>query len=99
MPDYRGVAVRVLVNGSTAGVIAWEPNEVDITDLISGGSVDLVIEVLGHRRNSHGPLHFSKKWPEWTGPTEYVTSGKKWIDGYQLVPCGLMAPPRLMVRK
>ncbi len=99
VPDYRGVAVRVLVDGRSAGVIAWEPNEVDITDLVSGGSVDLAIEVIGHRRNSHGPLHLNEKWPTWTGPGQYVTSGKEWIDSYQLVPCGLMDPPRLVVLK
>ena len=99
VPDYRGAAVRVLVNASDAGVIAWEPNEVDITDLVSGGAADLTIEVLGHRRNSHGPLHLSEKWPTWTGPAQYVTSDKEWTNGYQLVPCGLMVPPRLVVRK
>ena len=29
IPDYRGVAVRVLVNGRLAGIAAWEPQEVE----------------------------------------------------------------------
>jgi hypothetical protein len=98
VPDYRGVAVRVLVNGESAGIMAWEPNEVDVTDLLGQGSTDIRIEVIGHRRNSHGPLHHAQKWPNWTGPEQFTTQGDQWVEGYQLVPCGLMAPPELVTR-
>ncbi|MDD5707676.1 MAG: hypothetical protein PHR35_17285, partial [Kiritimatiellae bacterium] len=98
VPEYRGVAVRVLVNGAPAGVIAWEPNEVDITDqLVAGQETELRIEVIGHRRNSHGPLHFAEKSPAWTGPGQFISTGEKWTDNYQLVACGLMVPPELVV--
>ena len=98
--DYRGAAVRVLVDGKSAGVIAWEPPELDITDAVAGREqADLAVEVIGHRRNSHGPHHLSEKWPTWTGPGEYVASGDRWFDGYQLVPCGLMAPPQLVLKE
>ena len=70
----------------------------DLTDLLEAGPVDLRIEVIGHRRNSHGPLHHAEKWPRWTGPAQFVTTGDEWIDEYQLVPCGLMAPPELVTR-
>ncbi|MBM4087398.1 MAG: hypothetical protein FJ272_21610, partial [Planctomycetes bacterium] len=36
IPEYDGVAVQVWVNGQSAGVIAWPPNEVNITDLARG---------------------------------------------------------------
>jgi len=99
VPSYRGAAVRVWVDGSEAGVIAWEPNEVDITPLVGSGPVELQIEIISHRRNSHGPLHHVEKWPAWTGAGEFVSTGQAWTDTYQLVPCGLMAPPRLIVRR
>ncbi|MFA5206487.1 MAG: glycosyl hydrolase [Lentisphaeria bacterium] len=99
VPEYRGTAVRVLVNGQAAGIIAWEPNEVDVTELLGAGANDLQIEVLGHRRNSHGPFHINEKWPTWNGPGEFTRDTDTWIDGYQLVPCGLMAAPRLVVRQ
>ena len=99
VPEYQGAAVRVLAGGQSAGIIAWEPNEVEITDLIGGGPTEVRIEVIGHRRNSHGPLHLAKKSPAFTGPGEFVSSGDEWTDAYQLVPCGLMAPPRLVVRR
>jgi hypothetical protein len=100
-PEYKGVAVRVIVDGRPAGVIGWEPNEIDITECLPEGekSIELGIEVVGHRRNSHGPLHHSQKWPNKTGPREFVTSGADWSDPFQLVPCGLLKPPVILVRR
>ncbi len=99
--DYRGVAARVLVNGASAGIAAWEPNEVDITEAVAGagGEVELGIEVIGHRRNSHGPLHIAEKWPDWTGPEQFLMEGEGCYEGYQLVPAGLMSAPGLVVRQ
>lgn len=99
VPDYRGVAVRVLVDGVEAGVIAWQPQEVDITALLKDKPVELAIQVVGHRRNSHGPFHWNEKWPVWTGPGQYEYIAQRWFEGYQLVPCGLMQAPRLEIRK
>jgi len=99
VPEYRGVGVRVLVDGCTAGVIGWEPNEVDITDFLGQGKAEVRIEVLGHRRNSHGPLHMTTKWPDWTDGSQYTTTGEQWQDEYNLVPCGLMKAPALIVRR
>lgn len=96
VPAYCGVAVRVLVDGREAGVTGWAPHEVDITPVLNGNApAELQIEVVGHRRNSHGPFHINEKWPQWTGPGEYQPGPDRWFDGYQLVPCGLMKPPAL----
>ncbi|MCL2701934.1 MAG: hypothetical protein FWE88_09635, partial [Phycisphaerae bacterium] len=112
--EYRGVAVRVLVAGQSAGIIGWEPLELDITDAVTAarqtqaglsrrspkgedGPIELTIQVLGHRRNSHGPLHHKDKWPEWTGPGEFVVTGDQWSENFNLVPAGLMTPPQLVV--
>ncbi len=98
--EYRGTAVRVRVNGREAGIAAWPPNEVEITHLLGdGGAAELSIEVLSHRRNSHGPLHLGEIWPRATGPGSFVSTGDDWQEGYQLVPVGLMAPPKLIVRR
>jgi len=100
VPGYRGVAARVLVNGRKAGFIGWEPAEADITDLVEGEAFELGIELLGHRRNSHGPLHFAEKWPVMGArPWQFVTQGKQWSDDWILVPVGLMESPRLEVRR
>jgi hypothetical protein len=100
VPKFAGVAVRVAVNGQSAGVIAWDPYEVDITDLLSGKAGDEVqVEVIGHRRNSHGPLHHAEKWPRWSGPGEFQEQGKLWKCDYNLVPCGLMQPLQVLVKR
>jgi hypothetical protein len=101
VPAFRGTAVRVMVDGRPAGVIPWEPNEVEITNLVGAGrsSHEIRIEVIGHRRNSHGPLHHAQQWPPWTGPAQFVTTGAEWNEGYTLVPCGLMEPPAVVVRR
>ena len=96
LPEYRGVAARVLVDGRDAGIIAWEPNEVEITELIeSDKPFDLGIEVLGHRRNSHGPFHLKEKWPIWTGPASYHMKQRQ----HNIVPFGIMKPPALLVKE
>jgi hypothetical protein len=99
VPEYRGVGVRVLVNGQQAGVIGWEPNEVDITAFVGSAPVTVQIEVIGHRRNSHGPHHLNEQWPGWTGPESYQAGDDRWFEGYQLVPCGMMADPQLVVKR
>jgi hypothetical protein len=100
VPDYRGVAVRVLVDGRPAGIAAWEPYEVDITDALTGTRpARLTFEVLGHRRNSHGPFHYKDKWPVWTGPGQFVPGEKDFHAAMQLVPCGLMRPPVIETRQ
>lgn len=98
IPEYRGVAVKVWINGNEVGIIAWEPQEIDLTDFLNNGHSELRIEVLGHRRNSHGPLHYIEKQPIWTGPYEMSPSEKDSVEHYQLVPCGLLADPLLEVR-
>jgi hypothetical protein len=98
IPDYRGTAIRVLVDGKEAGFRAWEPYEVDITDFVSGQEeVTLAIEVIGHRRNSHGPLHAGGKFLVYIGPAQFEGYEGE-VEEYQLVPCGLMAAPQLVVR-
>ncbi len=101
VPGYRGVAARALVNGKEAGFIGWEPAEADITDYIrqSADAFELAIEILGHRRNSHGPLHYAEKWPVFTGPWQFVSEGKDWSDAWNIVPCGLMENPCLEIRR
>lgn len=99
IPSYEGVAVRVLVDGEEAGIAAWPPNEVDITEQMRGRrQITLELEILGHRRNSHGPLHLTDPAPRWLGAPQFVTTGDLWSDEYQLVSCGLTAPPELIVR-
>ncbi|MCK4374066.1 MAG: hypothetical protein KAX19_02020 [Candidatus Brocadiae bacterium] len=100
VPKFAGACVRVLVDGREAGVIGWQPHEVEITDLLPGkAEAELAVEVIGNRRNAFGPLHHTQARPPWVGPGEFVTGGDQWQDAYNLSPVGCLAPPRLSVRR
>jgi hypothetical protein len=98
IPEYKGAAVQIHINGRPTGIIAWEPNELDITDYVADSPVQLGIEVFGSRRNSHGPLHLKMKDPEWMGPDKFMNRGKTWSDEYIFEACGLTSAPCLEVR-
>ena len=92
IPEWRGVALAVSVNGSPRTVVAWPPYELDITGELKDGRNVIEITVLGHRRNAYGPFYLKEKWPAWTGPyqlKQYDVADK------QLVPCGLLKAPYL----
>jgi len=100
VPGFAGAAVRVLVDGQQAGVIAWEPHELEVTQQMAGKDrAELVVEVLGNRRNAFGPLHDAKGQGGWVGPNNFVTTGDAWQDDYALVPVGCLEAPKLSVRK
>jgi len=95
LPEYRGACAKLFVNGQEAGVTAWEPDELDITDFVAIGDNELTIEVFSSRRNSHGPLFNPEKWPFWTGPGQY----HEFTGKFNLVPCGLLKSPEIVIKK
>ncbi len=86
LPDFRGVAAAVHINGQRAAILGFPPYETEITEFLQPGENQLAIEILNSRRNSHGPFHHPEKWPSWTGPNEFQVDKAP----LQLVPCGLM---------
>lgn len=98
--EFRGAAARVVVDGAPAGVAAWPPYEIDITDLLAPGGSEVAIEVLSHRRNAFGPLHYPDPWPYGTGPGTFTTfDSKEWSDAHVLVPCGLIEAPTILLKE
>ncbi|MBS3762020.1 MAG: hypothetical protein KGZ25_01830 [Planctomycetes bacterium] len=99
VPDFSGACARVLVDGEEAGVIGWQPAEVEITEYVQDTrEIGLTIEVVSHRRNAFGPLHNVETWPRWTGPSQFITSGDQWSEDYNLVPCGCFSIPQISYR-
>ncbi len=100
VPDWAGTLLRVRVNERDCGRILWPPYELDITEAVRDGANTLAIEVVSSRRNLLGPLHHLPKYPQWTGPWQFITSakGKDWSDRHLAVPYGLLAAPVLSVR-
>jgi hypothetical protein len=71
-------------------VLPWAPFEADITDALKKGTNEVVVEVVGGRKNILGPLHVP--WLPWTGPGEFEPDNPKWTLQYQLTDHGLTAP-------
>ncbi|MBD3183859.1 hypothetical protein GF312_16360 [Candidatus Poribacteria bacterium] len=99
IPNWKGVLVKIRLNGKSAGTVAWPPYEIDITDALKPGKNRLEIEVMSSRRNLLGPLHLTEVYPTWTGPGQYVTNGDQWTDEYVNIPYGLMESPALSIRE
>lgn len=98
VPEFKGSVMRVLIGGREAGFLPWPPYELDITKWAKGKELEIELELIGSRRNGFGPLHIANE-PNWTGPAEFITTGKDWTEPYYLKPCGLMKAPLLSYRK
>jgi hypothetical protein len=92
----RAPVCSVEVNGQHAGLLAWHPYEVDITDLVHEGDNEITVEVFTSPRNLLGPLHHRQGELYGVGPESFV-SADQWTDEYQFVPYGLRTPPRIVI--
>ncbi|MBA7588597.1 hypothetical protein ES708_30660 [subsurface metagenome] len=71
LKNWNGSISEVWVNGKSAGVIAWQPYELDVTTLLEDGENEIVVKITGSLKNTfgffynnndnwiHGPLWFS----------------------------------------
>ncbi len=93
LKDPAATAVRVEVNGKPAGVLGWQPWELDITSALRNGQNSVEVIVLGSLENSFGPVHNDtyrtqgNNW--WFGPQSF-TDEKRWTDSYHHTPYGLL---------
>ncbi|MCD6596314.1 MAG: hypothetical protein J7L04_01420, partial [Bacteroidales bacterium] len=56
--DWNGSVAEVKINSKSAGVIAWQPYELDISDIIKKGKNEISVVVYGTLKNLLGPHHF-----------------------------------------
>ncbi len=54
---WHGTVAEIAVNGKSAGVIGWQPYELDITGLVRNGSNRVEVIVYGSLKNLLGPHH------------------------------------------
>jgi hypothetical protein len=54
LSDWKGSISEVLVNGNPAGLIAWQPNELDITSQLQAGENMVEVKVCGSLKNTFG---------------------------------------------
>jgi hypothetical protein len=97
---WNGSIAEVLVNGQQAGLIAWQPNELDVTSLLNDGDNEITVKIVGSLKNTFG--YFFKEANKWIyGPHEWNYAPEKAPDasGYFLIDYGLMEPFELMMVK
>jgi hypothetical protein len=97
---WDGVAAEVLVNGRRAGLVAFPPFELDVTDALQPGPNDVSVVVYGSLRNTLGPFHgdppSGSAWPGMfkQGPSPGPPPGA----AYKVVDYGLKEGFKLITR-
>ncbi|MDR0286556.1 MAG: hypothetical protein LBI03_02440, partial [Clostridiales bacterium] len=98
VPHFEGALVKIYNTSGMCKIIAWQPYEADITDLLDGsGKLDIVVSLT--RRNVFGPLHELPVKGGAYGPWNYLTSGDNFTKDYALYESGLLSDPEIEYRK
>jgi hypothetical protein len=94
LEKWYGSVVEVIVNGRSAGYIAYKPWQCDVTDLIRQGANTVEVVVIGTLKNALGPHHagtgLGSAWPGMfqQGPEAGPPAGRD----YHTVDYGLFEP-------
>jgi hypothetical protein len=97
LPKWKGTVAEVLVNGQPAGLIVWQPNELDVTSLLKEGENEITVKVTGSLKNTFG--FFYQDNNNWIfGPHSWNYAPEKAPAGsvYFLMDYGLMEPFQLI---
>jgi len=89
-------AARVFVNGNDAGVLAFAPFKLNITDFIKDGDNEIVVRLLSGNRNLLGPHHKPMGESYAVGPDTFTDKNgwsddpnfESWTDNYSFVKFG-----------
>jgi hypothetical protein len=97
LKKWNGTVAEVLVNGEEAGIIAWEPEELDITKFLSEGENEITVRVVGSLKNTFGEFYREKtSWiygPHgWNNAPEHQPA----FDKYYIPDYGLFEPFELL---
>jgi len=89
LPNVACTAAVLWVGGRRF-VLPWAPFSADITDALKEGENEVIVEIIGGRKNILGPLH--TPWTSGTHPGKFYPTDKDWTDNYLLTDHGLMSP-------
>lgn len=100
LTNWKGTVAEVLVNGQSAGLIAWQPNELDVTGLLKEGENEITVKVTGSLKNTFG--FFYQNNDNWIfGPHSwnYAPEKQPAASEYFLMDYGLFEPFELVAVK
>jgi len=95
--EWYGSVTEVIVNNKSAGIIAWSPNELDITDQIKEGDNEISVVISGTLKNLLGPHHIGAvHGTAW--PVSFASAKKNIPEGndYDLIDYGLFQDFKLI---
>ena len=90
LTNWKGSVAEIKVNNKHAGIIAWPPYELDITNQINEGSNKIRVDVTGTLKNLLGPHHIGPvRGTAW--PASFATASKSMPSGneYDFIDYGL----------
>ncbi len=96
MGDWNGTLAEVWVNGQNAGIIAWQPFELDVTEWMKTGTNEISVNVFGSLKNTFG--FFYENNDNWIfGPFSWNRAPEKIppASDYFLMDYGLFEPFKL----
>jgi hypothetical protein len=98
LEDWGGAVAEVRVNGDRAGLIAFPPYALDITEALRPGRAVITVSVLGTLRNTLGPHHnrppLGKAWPR--SFQKGAAGGLPEGEAYDFLPYGLFTDFKLV---
>jgi hypothetical protein len=95
----HAVITEVFVNKKSAGVLAWEPFELDLTEYLADGDNELTLALCSGNRNLFGPHHHPNGESYFVGPstfsskTGWTNPTGGWNEDYCLVEFGVSGIP------
>lgn len=90
LKEWNGTISEVLVNGEKAGVIAFPPYELSVSDFVKTGENKIEIVVCGSLKNTFGYFYRSNnKWIHGPGDWNYAPDKQPGLDGMFLMDYGL----------
>jgi hypothetical protein len=93
LTGWNGTIAEVQVNNKEAGIIAWPPEELDVTHMLTEGSNEISVRIVGSLKNTFGYFYEdNNKWIN--GPHDWNRAPKNQpgFDEYYLMDYGLFSP-------
>lgn len=91
--QFRCPLIKVQLDGTDCGRIAFSPYELLIKD-VAAGAHTVKLTAFGNRHNTFGALHNCNHTFAWKGhPDSFRTEGVEWAYEYQLHPQGILISP------
>jgi len=100
LADWLGSVAEVKVNNKSAGIIAWQPSELDVTDFITEGENEISVIVYGTLKNLLGPHHNGPlRGSAWPASFEAAPANLPSGVNYDVIDYGLFEPFMLIESK